>query len=276
MVNKPSIFKRSPQGKEVVDIEEVFNIWNLLDSRYRDIQTIQILQNFVHDRDLSRLMSKVMSTAKSQLKVLENEGKAFKINLPPKPPKGAKTSTQVQELSDQHIYRTVFSDLRDDLFLLSRSVRTSTTNDRIRGDFAKWLQAQVDNYEQLLKFGRIKAWQSPVPSYKTAKAQGTEPISVAEAYHIWDHLGQRYDQIQLTELFLGFAHDTEFQSLLNTGSQLMNRQAKQLEAEALKFEVPLPERPPHSVDFPIDPETLRDDFLYRTILRGIQEVMDSI
>jgi hypothetical protein len=46
-----SIFKRARGGTEQIDIQEAFNIFNLLRARYVSTQTVQVFKNFVHDRD---------------------------------------------------------------------------------------------------------------------------------------------------------------------------------------------------------------------------------
>jgi len=76
----------------------------------------------------------------------------------------------------------------------------------------------------------------------------------------------RYEQIELIGLFSSFAHDTNFEEILQHGLKIYNNQVKNLEQLALKLNVPLPNRPALPITSPIDPETITDRFMYRTFL----------
>ncbi len=130
------------------------------------------------------------------------------------------------------------------------------------------------NFELLYKFGKLKSFEDIPPAYKTSTPTVSEPISLTEAFHIWDHLSLRYDQIQMTALFLGFVHDPDFKLIMQQGLNVLKKQAGKLEQQALTFEVVLPERPPSSMQVPIDPETLKDNFMYATIFNGMLDAVD--
>jgi hypothetical protein len=89
-----SIFKRPRGGKEQIDIQEAFNIWNLLKARYLSAQTVQLFNNFVHDRDLSIVLNTLLDHFKEQITILENYGKKFHITLPKRPPLDIKFAKQ--------------------------------------------------------------------------------------------------------------------------------------------------------------------------------------
>jgi len=102
-----------------------------------------------------------------------------------------------------------------------------------------------------------------------------EPVSVSEAGHIWEHINQRYDQIHLTNFYINYIHDTEFKMMLDMGTKKLESQLKRLIQKANEFEIPLPERPPKSQVATIDPETMEDRFVYRTIQKAMQNVIDQ-
>jgi len=76
----------------------------------------------------------------------------------------------------------------------------------------------------------------------------------------------RYEQIELIGLFSSFAHDTNFEEILQHGLKIYNNQVKNLEQLALNLNIPLPNRPALPITSPIDPETITDRFMYRTFL----------
>lgn len=272
-INLP-IFKRNSQGKETLNIEETYNLWLLLTSRYNHVESIQIMANFIHDRDLLLAANRLMADYQKQAADLEREARFFVIKMPEKPPFDGKTSTKVDIITDQYVYTSLLTTLKADLFTLNRTVRTSTTNDRFRIMLREMLTTQVNNHDTFIKYSKVKEWLEIGPTYKTSGDTKREKLDVGEAYHLWDHLSLRYDQIQLTQFFASFAHDHEYTAILNSGLQLLHKQAGELEKLLLEFEIPMTKRPPESLKSPIDPETLEDVFSFRNVLRGIQESLD--
>jgi hypothetical protein len=270
----PSVFKTNPRDKEMLDIEEVFNLSMLVQTRYANIRRIQLLHNFTHDSDLLALADRMLAAYKQQAEAMEKELVRFQVVTPAKPPTDLKTSAKLSIFTDQYIYQIIAGDVEDDLFTLSQAVRTSTTNDRIRHLFMGFAKTQLGNLDFFVRYGKLKAWQEVIPTFKTAKATQKEQMHVGEAYHLWDHLSQRYDQIQLTEFIVSFTHDTDYRAILSTGLKNLQKQAKDIEKLMVANEIPLPPRPPASMQTPIDPEALEDNFTYRTILRGMQDALD--
>ena len=242
-----SLFKRARGGTEQIDIQEAYNIWNWLRIRYNSLETIQFYQNFVHDRDFSLLLDRFLKDVKKHMDTMEQEGENFKLPVPERPPLDLKFKASINQVTDKFIYRKIFID---DMF------------------------THVKNFELLYKFSKLKAWEQIPPAYKTASPNTTEQVSLTEAFHLWDSLSQRYDQLQLTTFFLGIVHDQEFKIILQQGIKTLNEQVSLLEQKALNFEVILPERPPASLKVSIDPETLTDSFMFTNIFTGIVEAID--
>lgn len=258
----------------MVDIEEVFNLWTLLENGYEFIAQIHLLENFIHDRDLSLIAGRLEEILEARAKDLENEAKILQFKLPSRPPKELKSSVRVEEVTDRFIYRRLYMDLRSDLFTVNRAVRTTTTNDGLRSMFTRFLRTELSHFDELIMYGKSKGWIPVPPTHKTSKQIQREQINVGEAYHLWDHLNLRYDQLQQTQFFAGFSHDEEFTVVLNLGTLTLKNQISTLENLMIQFEIPLPERPPVAMRSPIDPESLEDIYMFRTIFRGIQEAMD--
>jgi len=161
-----------------------------------------------------------------------------------------------------------------EMFSLNSAVRTTLTNDRLRGIFKTFLLSHIQDFESLYEFGKLKGWEEVVPAYKTSKPVDKEAISTSEAYHIWRNISDRYIQSQLSEFFLGFVHDLEFKAILTAGTLVLSKQIKLIENLALKYEIHLPERPPSSMTTPIDTEILEDMFMYQLIFKGIDDAID--
>jgi len=265
-----SVFKSSNSKSEQLSTIEAFNIWNILRSRYISIETYQFLRNFIHDRDFILIANNHLDDFQSQVATLEALGKHFKLQVPTRPPAQIKISTQLEAITDKFVHRKFFSDLISELKILSDALTTSTTNDRLRKHLSSFVLDHLKNYEELYKFGKLKGWTDIEPAFTSGKPTKKEPIAVSEAYHLWEHLNYRYDQLELTNLYLNFVHDADFRAILQGGLSSLNSQIKILEKESTKFEVPLPERPPASMSVTIDPEIMTDKSAYRTIFTGMQ------
>lgn len=261
-----SILRKFKSEKERLDIQEAFNIYNLLRSRYVSTQTVQLFKNFVHDIDWEIVLDKFMKHFDQQIAVLEELGEEYRIIMPSRPPLDIKFATSINDITDEYIYKKIYHDLIAELMSLIHAVRSTSTNDNLRNIIIQDLTTHFEDFDILYKFGKLKGWEESYPVYKTALPQQKEQLSTSEAFHIWDHINLRYEQIELIGLFLNFAHDTEFKVILQHGVYIFNKQVNHLEQLALKLNVPLPNRPTQPVMSPIDPETMKDKFMYRNIL----------
>lgn len=270
-----SIFKKSTANLEQIDVQSAFNLWNLLRARYNSIEAVQMLRNFVHDRDFGIVLEVLLKDFQTQTEQLEKAAKKFKIKVPSRPASDIKTSTRVDEITDKFIYHRMYADMVSEMNSLSSAVRTTLTNDNMRNMFKIFLMSHVDDFETLYKYGKLKGWEEVAPAYKTSKQGVKESLSASEAYHIWHNINDRYIQSQLTSFFLVFVHDLDFKLILTKGVNVLKKQIQMMEQEALKYEVQMPERPPASLQVPIDPETLEDRFMYQVVYKGIDDSIDA-
>ncbi|ADL13054.1 DUF3231 family protein [Acetohalobium arabaticum] len=270
-----SIFKKSITTEEQISSTEAYNLWNALRARYISIETYKLYRNFVHDRDFDLLLDGHIEDFQEQITMLENLADKYKVKVPAKPSDQLQTSAHIDIITDKLIFRRIYSDLISELYFLSRSISSTTYNDKLRRYFIDFVENHLNNYENLYKYGKTKGWTDVAPSFKTHQPGEKEQLSAGEAGHIWDHLNLRYDQVQLTRIFLDFVHDTEFKLILEQGNKILQKQAKLLAEKATEYEVPTPEKPPASQKAKIDPEIMEDKFAYRVILKGIQEAIDS-
>lgn len=265
-----SVFKTSPRGITKIDISEAFNIFNLLSARQASILGHQFYMNYVHDRDFVLILQTHIKTWQEQISELEKQAEQYNVKTPRRTPAIIKFTANTDEITDAFIFDLILNELTAELYALSRAVISSTTNDTLHDIFTKHLLSHMKHYETLYKYGNIKGWMHIVPSYRTDKMLTKEPITVAEANNIWDHLVERYDQWQLTLYFLSITHDNDFKAVLQRGLATLESQMKTLEKQCEKFEIPLPDRPPKTQKAVVDPDAMEDRFFYRNILTGIQ------
>ena len=269
-----SIFKQSQGRKEDIDIQEAHNIWNALRARYHSVETVQLLRNFAQDSDFTVFIGGFITKWSASAKKYEQLVKKYKIKSPTKPPRDFKIYAKVDQITDDLIYRRIYNDLTAQMYFLTAAYRSSATNDKVRNIIKNDLESHIQDFDSLYKYGKLKGWMDDPPAFKTAKPIINEPLGVSEAFHLLDHISLRYHQLQLTMLFLNFAHDKEFRIILYQGTKILEKQLKMLEEQALKYEVPLLNQPPSSVVVAMDPEGLEDRFIYMAIFIGIQNAVD--
>jgi len=261
--------------EERLDIQEAFNINNLLRARYVSVQTVQLFKNFVHDIDWEIILDGFTEHFDKQIAILEELGQKFRIIMPNRPPLDANFATSINDLTDEYIYKKIYHDLIAELMSLIHAVRSTSTNDKLRDVIIKDLKIHFKEFDTLFRFGKLKGWEETYPVYKTALPHIEEQLSTSEAFHIWNHISMRYEQIELIGLFTNFAHDTEFKVILDHGLYIFNKQVNHLEQLALKLNIPLSNRPTLPVMSPIDPETTKDKFMYRNILSAELASLDN-
>lgn len=267
-----SIFKT--QNSTPLNASEAYNIWNRLREMYISRETNLVLRNFVHDRELLLLINNETESLDKQVEILEKLAREFKLKLPSRPPLDFKISQKTDDITDKFIFKAIYNDFLVELIKIGLAARTSVTNDNLRKIFVQYLLQQLERFNHWYKYGKIKGWTDIAPSYITGKQVEREDIAINEADHLWDHISTRYDQIQQTRFYLQIAHDIDFKSVLVNGINILKKQVEQLEKIAIDFEVPLPERPPASIEVTVDPEIIEDSFMFRRIFTGMQSTMD--
>lgn len=269
------LFKKARGEQERIDIQESFNIYNLLRARYVSTQTVQIFMNFVHDVDWQVVLDGFLKHFKKQITILEKMGAKYNLIMPVRPPLDVKFAVSINEITDEYIYKKIYHDLIAELMSLIHAIRSSSTNDDLRNIIIKDLEGHFADFDVLYKFGKLKGWEEAYPVYKTAVPHQREQLSTSEAFHIWDHINLRYEQIELIGIFMSFAHDTEFKAILQHGSYIFTNEVAQIEKLALKYNVALPNQPGLPVTSPIDPETIKDQFMYRNLLSWELNALDN-
>lgn len=109
---------------------------------------------------------------------------------------------------------------------------------------------------------------------KTTREQQAQ-VHAGEAFFAWEHLVARYEAQELLDIFQNFASDTEFKALISAILVSLKGDITQIEEELNRLGIPLPSRPPKSINTPANTEVLRDEFMFRIILRQFQSFINE-
>jgi len=268
--------KRLTQEKKqsFVDVEEAYNLWDLLNSKYDLIDKMLIWHNYTHDKDFKILMGHVVDRTRKAAKSLETELKRYGLPAADKPRAGVKTSANSEVITDQELGKSILTMVQELLELILRAVRTATTNDNVRALFVKQVSGVIEDLNKLILYTKAKGWIAQPPMYPNVPADAGEKIDIGEAFHLWDHLTFRYDNIQQTQMWYEYAHDGEFKILLKKGLQeTLKKQAEMLEQELLYFGIPLPKQPTEVIQTAKNTGIFNDDYMYRLLFIGVVGAM---
>jgi len=148
-----------------LDAGEAFILWDLLLSRYDIIQKTQIYQNLGHDPDLKVLLTQgLSSTLEKQVNILEREMNTFNLPLPARPPKSVRLPEASGILEDEFMFRDVFFGMQGFLDYHARTIRSFTTNDKLRAQLINFAVDELHLFDLMVKFGKLKGWLRVPPS----------------------------------------------------------------------------------------------------------------
>jgi hypothetical protein len=146
-----TIFKK-PVGEEKIDVSSAYNIWNTLKVRYSSVETMQLLKSFIHDSDFLLVIKNFLDDYYREISTLEKVSAYFKLTLPDRPPLEIFIEKEINQINDKLIYKMIHNDLMGQLFSLTQTLRSTTTNDRLREIFRK---AQVSRMQSTCILGQL-------------------------------------------------------------------------------------------------------------------------
>ncbi|MTI84470.1 MAG: DUF3231 family protein [Firmicutes bacterium] len=263
--------KSAGHKRSYIDTSEAYNVWDILKGAYAAHERAAVWQNFAHDTDLKYVLERFSQSLNKHIKTLEQLAQKYGVKGPDSHITDVRTSVNSELVRDQYIGANMIIYSQESIEMVFQGIRKCTTNDHIRKTLINMAHEVSDRTDDLFRYVKLKGWIGTPPLYPHTPKDSSEKISCAEAFHIWDLLTYRYDNIRQTQIWYAFANDGDFKLLLEKGLQgTLKKQAKMLEAETKKFGIPLPIHPPEVLPTAENTELLEDDSMYRNLLMGVQ------
>lgn len=250
--------------------QEAYNIWDLLASKYLEIERLTMWETFAHDTDLKLHIDRVRAAVLRDAGSWERIATRTAVKGPDAPRRGIHTSINSEIFHDEHIAMWLLQMLQQDLEQLFRVVRTCMRNDAIRRKAMAEIKRVVTYLDDYVQYVKLKGWIGQPPLYPNVPKDSPEQLSCGEAGHLWDHLTFRYDNIDQNRAIRDAVHDGDFKIVLDAGIRILSRQIRRLEKELLAFGIPLPKAPPVVHAVIEDTEYAEDDQIFRLLLTGLQ------
>ena len=99
-------------------------------------------------------------------------------------------------------------------------------------------------------------------------------ITFGEANIVWENLKGRYDLLETIQFMYNYAHDEDLQNFIKKKViAVMLPQIESLENILLKYQLPLPQRPPKDVSFQADVGVITDEYIFRRTFSSLQDFL---
>lgn len=109
----------------------------------------------------------------------------------------------------------------------------------------------------------------------SANTTGNSRVSFGEAYVLWDNLSGRYDLLEVSQLYYNYAHDGDLKDLIKVKIiDVMTPQIESLEKLMIRYQLPLPPRPPKNISIEAASGVEKDEFIFRRLFSYIQDFIN--
>lgn len=158
--------KKTKEKQKYISVGEAYSLWTSLEIRYDTLITTKTLLRFVKDRDLRIIIEKGIETLEFQVKSIEELVKEHAIPMPNRPPADCNITVDKDAVTDQFIYREIYNGMSNMMFKhLSNYQRANSSI--LREAFRKYLNQEMDLYDQFYEYGKLKAYLVETPSFKS-------------------------------------------------------------------------------------------------------------
>lgn len=138
---------------------EAHLLWSHLVSRYDCVEKTQIYEHLAHDQEFKMMIAKELKgSLEKQIIEIEKIMDKYKLPLPCRPPKSVNIDSSSQILNDRFIFRDILSGCENYLETNLHAIRTFITSDPLRKMFNGYLIRELEVYDDLCKYGKVKGW----------------------------------------------------------------------------------------------------------------------
>lgn len=152
-----------PNGR--LGITSAYHLWFHIVLRYYQLELNQFFLGLAHDSDFLALLRMGVETLRRQIEDIEQRMLSFEIPLPNRPAASVPTPVNMETLEDRHMFQTIFRGIYEAVDQHLRAVVEITFNDSLRLFFTDLLNDEMDMWDKVLKFGKMKAWLIAPPPY---------------------------------------------------------------------------------------------------------------
>lgn len=153
------------EKQNLVNVSEVFYIWDILLTKLDIMETIQIIENLIDDTDLKYIKGQVVKGLQTGITEMEKLMNDYGIPFPLRPPAGSNSPACLECITDRYIYNVLFEAIQAFFPILSSGFMNSTSP-KVRKAFKSHLLLTLELQELIVEYGKLKGFLNEPPVYK--------------------------------------------------------------------------------------------------------------
>ncbi|MEW5953844.1 MAG: hypothetical protein AB1815_08950 [Bacillota bacterium] len=165
-VQKLTEIGKSIRDKQrVINVNEVFYVWDILVTKLDIMETVQISENFIDDNDLKYIAGILADGLQTGIADMERLLNDYGIPFPVRPPAGNNTAVNIEFIKDKDIYYGLFEGIQA-LFPILASGFMNSTTPVVRKAFKNHLLLSMEILETIVEYGKLKGFLDTPPVYR--------------------------------------------------------------------------------------------------------------
>ncbi len=157
---------KTEKRQQAIDIREVYNIWDILNSKYMAVGRLQLWENFAHDYEFKIFLKRDIKSLEENIAILEKQMYNFAIKSPDRNRVNITFPTGSQVVSDQFMAQDVFLYMQEHVENLLKVLRSTVTNDKLRSIIKKMAVKTINDTDKIATYLIGKGWLAVPPLYK--------------------------------------------------------------------------------------------------------------
>ena len=160
------IGKSTEEKQQFISVGEIFIIWDIMVAKLDQLESIQIIENFIDDVDLRYISGKVVAALQTGISHMEQIMADYGVPFPARPPAGVNTPTKMEHINDRDIYMSLFESIQSFFPILANGYMQSTSP-KIMKAIKNHLLLTMELHELLVEYGKFKGYLNLPPKYNT-------------------------------------------------------------------------------------------------------------
>lgn len=159
------ISKSAREKQRIINVVEVFYIWDVLVNKLDSLETIQIFEHMIKDNDLILIKNKVKEGLLEGIDDMEVLMRDYDLPFPMRPPADISTTFYIEIVSDRDIFQMLYEIIAAFFPILGIGFMQSTTPD-VRKGLKNHLLLTMELQEMLVEYGKFKGFLNQPPVYR--------------------------------------------------------------------------------------------------------------
>lgn len=159
------IGKSAKDKQQLINVSEVFYVWDIMVMKYDILSTVRIAENFVNDKDLRFIAEQLAKGLTKGITDMELIMKDYDIPFPVRPPASNKTTVNLEDVTDKYIYQVIFEGVQS-FFPVLASGFMNSTSPKVRKAIKSHLLLTIELQELVVEYGKLKGFLNQPPIYR--------------------------------------------------------------------------------------------------------------